>query len=341
MPFHFGPHPTTLVFVPRGSVIPPGVDRNPFGNQRLAFSVWRAHHQVNGLEMPFFPEIEAERVERDTVPPPPPPPLPEPQPQVAPDGFNIFDAPVFPLPPRRRAAVPPPPRVAIEYRAPSEVIIESITKQPFFMPYDTLNEIRLRLRNSVIKIDGRPVHVIDVAETRGRTFEVYYRLEENADTIKRDYGRENGFDLSPLPARYVLSHPGHRNANWAYRVPARGIYQQGGNRQNTFIRRSGDGAKQTIGSEMNIVKSYLESNRVLGVGEAFAKVGDNRIAMPCSDHVAVFAYNRKCGIEYHGIQLSEFSPADISNGHLKIKTEIPLTPLMEKRLNDVGISIAS
>lgn len=344
MPFYLdGRHPSAVSWWPDGAERPVHLTGQPYRPQSSARRAYLNYYEREGIPAPFAGEIDAERLAEEGVRPPAPPPPPNPWANAAVDGLDAFaNMMMHPIPaPRRRAVRPPqaPQEAAEGYRAPSEVMIEGITKQPFFMPYDTLQEIRLRLRNTVIKVDGTPVHVLDVTETRNREFEVIFRFNEEEATLRRTYSKENGFDLAPLPARYVFSQSAHRNANWVYRTPARGVYQQGGNRSNTFIRRSGDGAKQTVGSEMNIVRAYVASNRILGVGEAFGRIGEHRSAMPCSDHVAVYAYNRKCGVEYHGIQLSEFSPADISNGCLKINTTIPLTPLMEKRLNEVGISI--
>lgn len=344
MPFYLdGTHASALAFLTHDMPRPVHLrNQRPYRDQEAAYRAWVNYHTERMLAIPHQMLIEVERAERLAVR--------EREREREQAGlWGQAVNPAAPAPPRQRFVNPfagegeraPMPEVPREYTPPNEVIITSIEKKPLFMPYDNLAEARLRLRNSVIRLNGSPIHVIEVMQGRGNALNIHYRTSEEGDLTQITYAPDAGLDLSPLPARYVLSQPNHKNANWAFRLPARGIYQQGGNKSNTQIRRSGDGMRTTIGAELNIVKAYWAPNEIRGVDEAFKKIGSARTAMPCSDHVAVFAYDGKPGIEYHGIKLADFNSADISNGGIVIKTEVPLTPLMEKRINEVGIKIAS
>lgn len=264
--------------------------------------------------------------------------------QVRNDGpgglFRINDVainPLVPPVPRQRQPRQPARVLPAEYTPPQKVLIEGIKRKPFFMPYETLQEIRLRLRGSVIRFNGGLQKVVDVLE-RGDSFDVYMKTHDEAEMVNAIYSEANGFDLAPLPPRYVKAGPRHTNANWIYRIPARGVYVQGGNRNNTFVRRSGDRTRNSVGSEDNIIRFYDGSNPIISIGDAFKKVKGGRIGMPCSDDVAIVHYNDKYELEYHGMKVAEFEAKQLNKaGELELTSAILGTPSMMNKLAEVGV----
>lgn len=244
---------------------------------------------------------------------------------------------LFAEPPRRRPARPLFPDDAGGYRCPSPVKLEGVKRKPFFMPYDQLQEIRLRLRNTVIRVGGELVRVLDIGGEN--PFYLLYVGENPEDNHRRaDYTEEN-VDLTPLSPRYALFQNGHRNANWVYRIPARGQYQQGATRFNTMIRRASDGSRIAITNESQILTAYKDKNPVVGVKEAIKKVAGTRLGFPCSDLVAVsVGTEQPYSLHYQGVKLGEFSKENFLKGSLVLPEVPPLTISMKKHLNEVGVT---
>jgi hypothetical protein len=103
--------------------------------------------------------------------------------------------------------------------------------RPFKLEYDTLNEVSMRFKGSVIQIKGHPFHVTDVRQDRAdRRF--YFLVEDYRDK-KAKVCLDQIDDLRNLPPGFVQfdTYP-----VWMSRVPARSN-QQGMNNQNTALRR--------------------------------------------------------------------------------------------------------
>lgn len=115
-------------------------------------------------------------------------------------------------------------------------------KSKFAIPYDNGNELEMRLYNTVIRYDDKPVLVAGTGVNLDGKLEVTMK-EYNMLSFKKVYGNDPLFDLSPLPPIYTHFHNDggwDGNAYWLARQAIR-KYAQGGNGGNTKYLRVGRG----------------------------------------------------------------------------------------------------
>lgn len=99
--------------------------------------------------------------------------------------------------------------------------------QPFKINYETYQEIKLRLYNTVISVKGNPFWVKAVGQDGVGKFKLLLTDVDKQYQVKYD----DLNDLRTIPPMYVTSS----STGWLARHPGR-VYQQGMNRNNTSIR---------------------------------------------------------------------------------------------------------
>jgi hypothetical protein len=256
---------------------------------------------------------------------------------------------VQPRQPRRRENIfdnlapqaVPAPDVPV-YTPDKEVVFLGPTRQPFFLPYETREEANLRLTGSVIRLDGQPVCIMEVRD--GTAGNLYNLIFQKADgTIQMHGYREgSGFDLAPLPARYIWNDPRHNRAHWCFRKPMRGVYRQGAIKHNTFIKEAGLNATNSIGSGSNIINAYKAKNDLRPAVDAIPVIltADGKRSLALSDTVSVFFKSpTRLGIEFKGVPVGTFGAGDVSEGIVRARFKEDFPPWLMRHLNDVGIEV--
>lgn len=106
-------------------------------------------------------------------------------------------------------------------------IIQKRHLPPFKIDYQTFNEVRLRLLNTVILINGSPFYVGKIREkNNGFILGVFKGDREMKTVMFKDLQ-----DLRSIPGMYLTT----ASTGWLCRIPGR-VYQQGVNRNNTQFR---------------------------------------------------------------------------------------------------------
>lgn len=99
--------------------------------------------------------------------------------------------------------------------------------QPFKINYETYQEIKLRLYNTVISIKGNPFWVKQIGNDGANKFKLAVTDGEKTYQVKYDDLQ----DLRTVPPMYITTSM----TGWLTRHPGR-VYQQGLNRSNTSLR---------------------------------------------------------------------------------------------------------
>lgn len=244
------------------------------------------------------------------------------------------------------AHAPPVPEYK-QYVPPEKV---DMTTRPFYMPYDTLDEVNLRLVHSIIRLHDKPVLIVDAKYNGGvlTPFTLYFRHNINGDIQAHAYGPESGFDLSPFRSRYIAAN-GY--AYWTYRMPIRGCYKQGMCSKNTFWEpagRGGKGARQGARQEtfLKAMREGAPTHHVDKGINTLRDIGVGGYSHALSAFVALYFDKGQYSIEYKGTRLGILDPKLILDGERGIKLLIPDSPEVTsniwaiRRLEEVGIQLA-
>jgi len=239
---------------------------------------------------------------------------------------------------RRKRPDPPAPPEVPAYEPPKGA---DMTKPVFFMPYDTLEEVNLRLVHSIIRLHDQPVYIVEAVQEQGK-FVLWFKHDIDGALLKHIYEEGSGFDLSPFHARY-MSRGGY--AYWVYRRPMRGCYKQGVCSKNTFQKLVGKGDN---GRENGVgVAAFLQvlarDPAISHVSEGLKTIrnqrdlGLNYFGAVLSPHVALYFSDKKYRVEYKG---SPIGVLDVESKTLQAETpEITANLWAIRRLDQVGISL--
>lgn len=245
-------------------------------------------------------------------------------------------------------APPPPPAAPPEYvrYAPSENY--AMTSRPFYMPYETLDELNLRLVGSVITLHGAAVVIVDVGMMNDGSFKLCFRPSHRGNIMEHPYKEGSGFDLSPFKARYIQSN-GY--AMWTYRQPVRGCYKQGMCSKNTFGEMAGKppGARQRQpASQDTFMTSFNTPEKLVSVDDAIEQlriIGHGNYSIALSHHLALYFSDKNYQIEYKGNPIGTLNEREITSGKKGLKSLIANTPELTanlwaiRRLQMVGIQL--
>lgn len=222
-------------------------------------------------------------------------------------------------------------------------------KSKFSIPYDNGGELEMRLYNTVIRYNDKPVIVTATGIDLDGKLQVTLK-EYNGASFKKVYGADPLFDLSPLPPIYThfRSDDGwDGNAYWLSRQAIR-KYQQGGNSGNTKYRRVGRGEAVSPASPMNILAAYTFPQKVTDVKAAVENPNwEHSFAHALSVHVCVFReydsffgkFTGKIKVEYHGEVMGDLVKEE---GVYILKTEnesLSFNPWCVSRLEAVSIFV--
>lgn len=280
-----------------------------------------------------------------------PAPVPEPQPDPIqeeldrPRWFNIpagnqldqYARALLEVPPglvkRKRNIKPPPPPEIPAYEAPKDY---TMTTPAYYMPYDTLDEVNLRLVQSIIRLHGQAVYIVEAIQDDGK-FHLWFKKTLHGDVFKHVYEEGSGFDLSPFKSRYIdIGGYGY----WTYRRPIRGCYKQGACSKNTFMRMVGKERDEglSVGNFLTACNNPLHITQVMDGIKKIRQQRDNGNAFlntALSPDVALFYKDKAYRVEYKGTPIGVF---DEERNVLRADTpEITANIWAIRRLDAVGI----
>lgn len=237
---------------------------------------------------------------------------------------------------RKRNIKPPAPPEIPAYEPPKDF---TMTTPAYYMPYDTLDEVNLRLVQSIIRLHGKAVYIIDANVDEKGEFILWFRKNLHGDVFKHVYKEGSGFDLSPFKARYIASN-GY--GYWTYRKPVRGCYKQGACSKNTFMKLIGKEKDDALGANA-FMQAFNNEPVTLQAADAVAHIKaqrDNGMAFfgaVLSPYVAMYLKDRQYRIEYKGNPIGVF---DVKRNTLVAETpEITANLWAIRRLDAVGITL--
>lgn len=198
--------------------------------------------------------------------------------------------------------------------------------RPFKINYDTAQEIKLRLNNTVISVKGHPYLVKSI-----RTVPGDYRLAlyDGTKTFQVKYSDLQ--DLRSIPPMYVTySGPG-----WLCRIPGR-VYQQGMNRHNTIIKTvDGEANAASVSHELLVAALRNRPKRVWDSTILSLLLNAELNSIRLSDEVAVKTAKGKILACYRGRKLGV-----ITDNEVKVFDEDDLLQQwIEKPIRDVGLEL--
>lgn len=261
--------------------------------------------------------------------------------QPARNQLNEYARALYDLPPglvkRKRNIKPPAPPEIPAYEPPKDF---DMTKPVYYMPYDTIEEINLRLSGSVIRLHGKAVYIVEaVAEGDPLQFTLWFKKNLHGDAYKHIYKEGSGFDLSPFKSRYIDSN-GY--AYWCYRKPVRGCYKQGACSKNTFMRMVGK-EKDDGMSTSSFLSAHNSDVELVQVMDGIKKIRQQRdngnayFNAMLSPDVALVFKDRNYRVEYRGNNVGIF---DVERNVLLADTpEITANIWAIRRLDAVGITL--
>lgn len=198
---------------------------------------------------------------------------------------------------------------------------------PFKIEYETYQEIKLRLLNTVIAIKGHPFLVQKIAH-QANGFKL--AVSDGSKTYSVMY--KDLVDLRSIPPMYVNSPS---SPGWLCRMPGR-VYQQGMNRQNTLLKTI-DGKGNIANLDANyFVKTF--NKRQLRKWDTTLKslldAGDLS-SVRLSDEVAVKIDKGKILACYRGRFLGKINDNDILVGD----EDDLLQQWIERSVKEVGLEL--
>lgn len=189
---------------------------------------------------------------------------------------------------------------------------EEMTRKlpPFKLPYGTLEEASLRLRNTVIMVKNDPVWIYEVGGRDHKSIELYV---ENVNGARSKLPLAKVPDLrSPAPG-YI-----EYNGSVCYlsRVPER-VFQQGLNNKNGQLREVGRGRTFEVG--VRAVLDGLGKRKPVRWAEKHKAQLDSELAVVrcirLSDHVAAYRSRRgQISVEYRGRYLGVLNGRVVTAG---------------------------
>ena len=168
--------------------------------------------------------------------------------------------------------------------------------EPFKLEYDTLAEVQMRFRQTVIQIKGNPFYVSDVRADRARRAQYMFLLEDPADR-KAFVGLDKLSDMRSTPPGFVQLD-GY--AGWFARSPAR-VNQQGLNPQNTTLRRVSDNEHIPLNLK-TMLKALDSKGKTTKWCHQYRDLMQNGVLreMRLSDEVALFGKKDEIYVAYRG-----------------------------------------
>ncbi len=198
---------------------------------------------------------------------------------------------------------------------------------PFKIEYETYQEIKLRLLNTVIAIKGNPFLVQKIAQQPGG-----FKLAVSDGVKTYSVLYKDLTDLRSIPPMYVNSSsaPG-----WLCRIPGR-VYQQGMNRQNTVLKTVDGKSAFSVLDATNFVKTFnkRQTRQWDTTLKSLLEAGDLS-CVRLSDEVAVKTEKGKILACYRGRFLGKVNNNDILVGD----EDDLLQQWIDKSVKEVGLEL--
>jgi hypothetical protein len=210
----------------------------------------------------------------------------------------------------------------------------NIETPPFWMEYETREEMNTRLSHSIITYKGKPFYVHDVTADKQL---VGYGTNENMSRLP--FKKNTGLNLRSIEPGYVQGQG--TDAFYLCRLPAR-VYRQGITSQNSRLIRVGNRdmiqwpsikwmmdaiASRTIQPYGKDVLDRLMENK--------ADNGRHCASVMLSPSVAVGAKKNKLFVEFMGRYLGHFNGFDT----VQLDTDDLRRPWILERLNEVKLQV--
>lgn len=167
---------------------------------------------------------------------------------------------------------------------------------PFKLEYDTLQEVQMRFRQTVIQIKGNPFYVSDIRADRNQPRRYVFLTEDVADR-KAHVSLDQIEDMRSVPPGFVQMD-GY--SAWMCRSPAR-VNQQGLTGQNVLMRRVSSGDNIPV-NQKAIVKGLDSKGKVTRWTPQYRDLMVNGVVreMRLSDEVALFHKKEDVYVAYKG-----------------------------------------
>lgn len=175
---------------------------------------------------------------------------------------------------------------------------------PFKIEYETYQEIKLRLLNTVISIKGHPFLVSKIRQKSGS-----FELALN-DGVSPHYSKVNYKDIQDLrsiPPMYLSLN----QTGWLCRIPGK-VYQQGLNRNNTVLKSIDSGSSLTALDATSLLRNMAKRTNRKWDGTLLSLLNAGELgSIRLSDDIAVHNKKNKTVACYRGRSLGEVHDNDI------------------------------
>lgn len=209
-------------------------------------------------------------------------------------------------------------------------------KKPFSMPYDTLEEIQMRLNGTVVLFDGEPVLIVAVKAKGNKKgeFNLHFKGYNDAAGRVHTYPSEK-WDLYVPISLYTHFGSGEM-AYWVSRRTER-QYQQGANQKNTTYTRVGSDRPQGL-HPSSILQALAKPCPVVQMSEQLVAYFSSAVLSP---HVAIWKNAEGIiGVEYKGVAVGNVKKLEKGLYVLDTANEsLSLNPWCQQRLEEVGIRL--
>lgn len=217
-----------------------------------------------------------------------------------------------------------------EPEVPDVVFEEAVMARklpPFKMPYGTVEEANLRLKNTIVIIKGNPVIVYAVDHgLKPGDIRLYVKKEDGSR------GKLLFKDIDDLrsPAPGYVDYAGQ--PVWLSRAPER-IFQQGLSPKNCMLTNVGRRGRLDV--FMDALLPGLKDRKVKQFADAQKLFDQGVRAVRLSDHVAVYTQRKSVVVEYKGRLLGY-----VRNGEVLVEDMDDLIPTwIGADLNEVGLAL--
>lgn len=213
-----------------------------------------------------------------------------------------------------------------------EKVFERPRLAPFKLKYDTLEEVRMRFRQTCILIKGNPFYVNDMRHRDG----VFTLLVEDGGDRKSTVRLDEIPDLRGAPPGYVIDPD--NGPVYMLRMAAR-VNQQGMNPQNTQMRKIGANNAVPFGVK-NIVKAIESKGKTTKWNPAFLSLIEDRAIseLRLSDDVAIFTKPKVKKI-YVGYKGRVFGSLENGNVAKADDADDLLQPWVKKHFDRVELEV--
>jgi hypothetical protein len=203
---------------------------------------------------------------------------------------------------------------------------------PFKLEYDTLQEVQMRFRQTVIQIKGNPFYVSDIRADRNNRQRYVFLTSDVADR-NAQIALEKLTDMRSVPPGFVQLE-GY--SGWFARNPAR-VNQQGLNGQNVTCRRVSNGENVPLNIK-SILKALDSKGKTTKWSPQYRDLMVNGVLseMRLSDEVAVFRKKEDVYVAYRGRMFGKLTEGNLVTA---MDEDDLIQPWIGKHFNKVELQV--